>query len=708
MKNFSRSWIVGSTNQRFSNITDHANTEQHKAAMTRYRIEQSKSACVPITTYSPIARSLLTMGKFTLEKMERKFDMCYLLAKEGMAFKKYPALYSLEERHGVELGNAYKTKDSARLFTNYIAQHQRNSFMATLSKAHFFSFLMHGSTDAGNVEDEIFVLLHCLKDDKSEEVRSYARFFSVQVPKKADADGLIYCLGSVLQEVGISEVLNKRCVLETDDKPILVGGGTDGASVNIGEQNGMKGKLQKHLPWLFWAWCYGHCLELACKDALSSNLFKSVSEMLLKLYSIYSKSPKKTRELCDIIIDLKEVFEFPKGGDIPVRAQGTRWITHKRKAMQRVVDRFSAYVNHLTTLSLDTSISSTDRARLKGYLCKWQHSSILIGCALYVDVLKSPSLLSLSLQKENLDIVMALQHILRPVKHLKALAESPPEEWPTAKLVLSKITRKEEANSEYQGAVLKSFTPSTLRSCQEQSLRDLLQLDQMMRSRLEWSDIKMLRSILVFIDTQNWVNKGNEDTGSSLIDLSNSDAEDELEPDDSTIESIYSAVNYITTSFKEPLEKQGVGLLTLRDEIEEVVCYSRKYLPCRRKLPKIWYKLHTTPDAKKWPNVLLLCELIFSQPFSNGIVERIFSILKVIKTEKRTNLQLILSETFLKSKLKDHHLMISNLSQLLNFGEKTARPQEDQTRYHEKNIDHVKPILQQVNPQLLGRLTQQK
>ena len=311
------------TNQRISNITDHAKTEQHKAAMSCHRIEQSKLACVPITTYSTITRSLLTMDKSTLEKMERKFDMCYLLAKEGMAFKKYPALYRLEERQGVELGNAYKTKDSARLLTNYIAQYQRNSYMAILCKAYFFNFLMDGSTDAGNVEDEIFVLPHCFKDDKSEEIRSYARFFSVQVPKKADADGLIDCVDSVLQEVGIPDMLNKSCVLETADKPIFIGGGTDGASVNIGEQNGMKGKLQKHLPWLFWAWCYGHCLELACKIALSSNLFKSVSEMLLKLYSIYSKSPKKTRELCDIIIDLKEVFEFPKGGDTPVRAQGT-------------------------------------------------------------------------------------------------------------------------------------------------------------------------------------------------------------------------------------------------------------------------------------------------------------------------------------------------------------------------------------------------
>ena len=94
----------------------------------------------------------------------------------------------------------------------------------------------------------------------------------------------------------------------------------------------------------------------------------------------------------------------------------------------------------------------------------------------------------------------------------------------------------------------------------------------------------MLRSILVFIDTQSWLRKGNEsneDIGSSLIDLSNSDAEAaELEPDDSvdsTLASIYNAVNYVSSSFKEPLEKQGNGLLLLHDETEEVICYSRKY-----------------------------------------------------------------------------------------------------------------------------------
>ena len=85
----------------------------------------------------------------------------------------------------------------------------------------------------------------------------------------------------------------------------------------------MKGKLQRALPWLFWSWCFAHCLELACKDSLSTQSFKDVENMLLKLYYPYEKSHKKCRELNDIVGDLKEVFELPEGGNLPVRSQGS-------------------------------------------------------------------------------------------------------------------------------------------------------------------------------------------------------------------------------------------------------------------------------------------------------------------------------------------------------------------------------------------------
>ena len=59
--------------------------------------------------------------------------------------------------------------------------------------------------------------------------------------------------------------------------------------------------------------------------------------MLLGLFYLYSKSPKKLRELSDIVSDLGEVFEFPKGGDTPICSQGSRWICHKRLALQQII-----------------------------------------------------------------------------------------------------------------------------------------------------------------------------------------------------------------------------------------------------------------------------------------------------------------------------------------------------------------------------------
>jgi hypothetical protein len=116
--------------------------------------------------------------------------------------------------------------------------------------------------------------------------------------------------------------------------------------------------------------------------------------MLLRLYLLDEKS-KKTRELEVIVAELKEVFEFPNGGNKPVRSQASRWVSHKHKALQCVVNQYGAYISHLTTFAEDSSLKAEDRARLKGYLKKWIQYRNILGCATYVDILKPPSLLSL-------------------------------------------------------------------------------------------------------------------------------------------------------------------------------------------------------------------------------------------------------------------------------------------------------------------------
>ena len=241
-------------------------------------------------------------------------------------------LAKLEKRHGVDIGNSYLNKARAQEFTHYIAESQRLQLRRKLKDAKFYSAMIDGSTDAGNIDDELVMVQYCALDHDTQEVRSVSRFLSVEVPLTVNADGLIQCLQRSLEKLGVVDVYNAENVLAAD--AVLVGVSTDGAAVNISEINGMKGKMQSKLPWLMWQWCYGHRLELACKDALCSKVIKDVMELLLRLYYLYHKSPKKLRELEGIIADLREAYSFPIGGNVPVRCSGTRWIAHKRKALQ--------------------------------------------------------------------------------------------------------------------------------------------------------------------------------------------------------------------------------------------------------------------------------------------------------------------------------------------------------------------------------------
>ena len=97
-----------------------------------------------------------------------------------------------------------------------------------------------------------------------------------------------------LKGVGIQD-------LSTDNCAKLVGVGTDGASANIA-RNGLKGLMEGEIPWLFWMWCLAHRLELAVKDALKHTAFDLLDEMLLRLYYLYEKSPKKCRQLEELLL----------------------------------------------------------------------------------------------------------------------------------------------------------------------------------------------------------------------------------------------------------------------------------------------------------------------------------------------------------------------------------------------------------------------
>ena len=175
------------------------------------------------------------------------------------------------------------------------------------------------------------------------------------------------------------------------------------------------------------------------------------------------------------------------------------------------------------------------------------------------------------------------------MKALKSLSELAPIEWPTVKLV--KRLKDVDDQKEYQGVVLQNFD-STLEQCKKHVMDDICRLEQKIKERLEWSDIQLMRSILVFLETQNWQKSFRQSKDS------NDDHDGMLDLDD--FAEVRAAVEYIISIFRIPLEAKGKCVALIQDEVEDVVSYARKYLPIgSENYHKTWYKLHTSPDSSR-------------------------------------------------------------------------------------------------------------
>ena len=90
---------------------------------------------------------------------------------------------------------------------------------------------------------------------------------------------------------------------------------------------------------------------------------------------------------------------------------------------------------------------------------------------MYIDILKGPSLLTLSLQNVNLDVVSGLQHIIKSLKSLKVVVDLDPKEWPTCKLVCGRV-KDDHCQKVYQGTVLSEYNPVALQDCADTAIDD--------------------------------------------------------------------------------------------------------------------------------------------------------------------------------------------------------------------------------------------
>ena len=101
---------------------------------------------------------------------------------------------------------------------------------------------------------------------------------------------------------------------------------------------------------------------------------------------------------------------------------------------------------------------------MKGYYTKWTERKYLLGCALFIDLLTPCSIISKEMQSDDVDILSALNSLLRTIKEIDKLSFKSLDQWPTYAATLKKV-KVEEGKETYQCQQIKKFSdaPEPLR-----------------------------------------------------------------------------------------------------------------------------------------------------------------------------------------------------------------------------------------------------
>ena len=147
------------------------------------------------------------------------------------------------------------------------------------------------------------------------------------------------------------------------------------------------------------------------------------------------------------------------------------------------------------------------------------------------------------------------------------------------------------------------------------------------------------------------------------------------------------AVDRLVEHFSAPLVSAGANVDEIHAEFEGVIQYATDYISLSTlDYRAVWWRLLNAPSASDWINVLTLAELLFSLPASNEKLERIFSQLNIIESNKKTSLT---NDTL------DDLLMVSTMGSPLEefnpdkaidlwWGDKIRRPMQKKRKLYEK------------------------
>ncbi|XP_021234980.1 sperm flagellar protein 2 isoform X4 [Numida meleagris] len=343
-------------------INTHQNSEAHAWATCM----ETASTVSPNTVSAE--QMLKSMNSITIGRVESIFRTCCAIARSDQPFADLDSMCKLDDVKGMDIGSVFRNEKSARTFIHVIAEEERKALKEKLKNCKFFSLI------SDEVTDSVFKSAAVVYVRFANEGRVHCQIVGVQPVQKNDASSITNAIEKTLQ---INQGWSRK----------LVGFGSDGTGVVIGQNDEVANLVREIQPCVQPVHCFAQRLRLAYKRALENiQLYSSLTNGLRTMYYFYHNSPLNKN-------NLKAIYEAIKlHPAIPSRIGGSRWLPRLQTALQILLKGYPAFVLHLNKTERDSRTSN--RQKVKGLLYLLLKMDIVKFSHFLLDVINVLNILS--------------------------------------------------------------------------------------------------------------------------------------------------------------------------------------------------------------------------------------------------------------------------------------------------------------------------
>ena len=327
---------------------------------------------------------------------ENMIRTVYAEVRANVPFDSHETFVLLQRLNGLTIGTHHFERSSATRMVASMSETMHSTLVDYLkSNESPISLLLDTSTDP-TTNNYLIMLLRSMEENTPK-----IYFYKLLKVEKEAAEDLATLIAEAFADDGLEERMREK----------LVATGTDGAAVMLGKKGGLVRKLaEKYNKDLFTIHCHAHKLELAigkCFEALPflKNNFEST---INELYSFFAgHSVKRHAHLVSVALEL----------DVQLKQLSyinpVRWVASELSALQRVHSNFKPILYSLTEIVAKDNSNFDQATKNKGmHLFEILTETRFVAILLFLqDVLGA--LKEVSLHYQRSEAVVIGQEVLR-------------------------------------------------------------------------------------------------------------------------------------------------------------------------------------------------------------------------------------------------------------------------------------------------------